>query len=115
MLAATALAYILIADPPGGPHLPGVLGEIQDEARSRRRSPGSRPPQSRPNINLSVPVPRPRLNRESFPAVMTLKEAARYLRTSETEVLRLIDEGKLAASRDNFTYKIARSQLDELR
>ena len=55
------------------------------------------------------------VRRETFPSVMTLKEAARYLHVTEDEVLKLIEEGKLAASRDNFTYKIARSQLDELR
>ena len=42
-------------------------------------------------------------------------QAARYLRVTEADILRLIEEGKLAASRDNFSYKIARSQLDELR
>lgn len=109
MLIASGLAYILIADPPNAPHLPGILGQIQEEARQRRPE-GERP--LRTNRTVTI---RPRISRENFPAVMNLKEAARYLRVSEAEILQLIEDGKLTASRDNFNYKIARSQLDELR
>jgi excisionase family DNA binding protein len=45
---------------------------------------------------------------------MNLKEAARYLQTTEEDILQMIDEGKLTAARDNYNYKIAKSQLDEL-
>lgn len=113
ILTAISLAYLLIADPPGAPHLPGILGQLQDEARKNR--PADAPRRTR---TVTIPTPgsvRPLVTRENFPSVMDLKQAARYLRVSEADILRLIEEGKLTASRDNFNYKIARSQLDELR
>ncbi len=112
MLVATGLAYILIADPPNAPRLPGILGQIQEEARQQRPA-GERP--LRVNRTVTIPGVRARISREPFPAVMDLKDAARYLRVSEAEILQMIEDGRLAASRDNFSYKIARSQLDELR
>ena len=116
MLAAVAIAYILIADPPSAPRLPGILGEIQDEARKHQPA---RPTTPRSKI-VNIPTPaanfRPKINinRDNFPSVMNLKQAARYLELSEDDVLKLIDEGKLTAARDNYNYKIAKSQLDEL-
>jgi excisionase family DNA binding protein len=119
MLVAIGLAYILIADPPGVPRLPGVLGELQDESRKSRSSSGGARPSASQNRPRTVTIPTPgfraSVSRENFPSVMTLKQAARYLHMSEEDILRLIEEGKLAASRDNFAYKIAKSQLDELR
>ncbi|MAS36418.1 MAG: hypothetical protein CL610_20615 [Anaerolineaceae bacterium] len=110
IVAAAGIAYILIADPPGAPHLPGFLGELQAEAR--KDSP------AKPRRSRTVTIPttgfRPSPSRETFPSVMNLKQAARYLKVSEDEVLQLIEEGKLAAARDNYAYKIAKSQLDEL-
>ncbi len=114
IFAAAALAYVLLADPPGVPRLPGVLGDLQEEARKHR--PAAVQPQQRRKI-VTIPTPGMRPvshNRDSYPRIMNLQQAARYLNTSEEDVLRLIEEGKLAASRDNFAYKIARSQLDEL-
>jgi excisionase family DNA binding protein len=115
LLAAVSIAWLLIADPPGAPRLPGILGQLQDEARQNR--PADAPARRAKTVTIPNPgsVVRPLVNRESFPNVMDLKQAARYLRVSEAEILRLIEEGKLTASRDNFSYKIARSQLDELR
>jgi excisionase family DNA binding protein len=114
LLAAVGIAYLLIADPPGAPRLPGILGQLQDEARKNR--PADAPPRRAKTVTIPTPASmRPLVTREDFPSVMDLKQAARYLRVSEAEILRLIEEGKLAASRDNFRYKIARSQLDELR
>lgn len=115
MLAAIGIAYILIADPPNAPRLPGILGDIQQEART---SQPARP--ARPSKVINIPTPaatlRPKINfnRDSFPSVMNLKEAARYMQVSEDDVLKLIEEGKLTAARDNYNYKIAKSQLDEL-
>ena len=119
MLAAIAIAYILIADPPSAPRLPGILGDIQDEARSNTSQP-STPAAPRRGKIVNIPTPaanlRPKINinRDNFPSVMNLKEAARYLELTEDDVLKLIDEGKLTAARDNYNYKIAKSQLDEL-
>ena len=119
LMAVVAIAYVLIADPPGAPTLPGVLGEIQAEARKAN---GQQPtaPKSQTGKVINIPTTkapaRPRINlkRDNFPNVMSLKEAARYLQTTEEEILKMIDEGKLTAARDNFNYKIAKSQLDEL-
>lgn len=50
----------------------------------------------------------------SVPSVMTLAEAAQYLRISQAEVIQLIDDGKIAAARIGGDYRIARVVLDEL-
>lgn len=47
------------------------------------------------------------------PNIMTVAEAAAYLRVSEAEVLRLIDEGKLGAARIGSTYRIAKIAVDD--
>ena len=123
MIVAIGLAYVLIIDPPNLPRLPGLLGELQDEARAGQPA---RPSTGQSNDNTStekktviIPDPntfRPKsgINRDKFPTIMNLKQAARYLEISEDEVLELIDSGKLTAARDNYNYKIAKSQLDEL-
>ena len=119
MLVAAGIAYILIADPPNAPRLPGLLGEIQTEARgSTVKTPRPQAPKQGKIINIptaSTPLrPKISLNRDNFPSIMNLKEAARYLQTTEEDILQMIDEGKLTAARDNYNYKIAKSQLDEL-
>ena len=45
---------------------------------------------------------------------MSLSEAALYMEVSEDVILQWIEEGRLTASRENYHYRIARSQLDEL-
>ncbi|MCB9453140.1 MAG: helix-turn-helix domain-containing protein [Anaerolineaceae bacterium] len=50
----------------------------------------------------------------TFPSVLTVDEAARYLRISESDVLQLIDEGRITAARIGGDYRIARVVLDEL-
>lgn len=47
------------------------------------------------------------------PDILTVAEAAAYLRVSEAEVMRLIDEGKLAAARIGDSYRIARIAIDD--
>ncbi len=47
------------------------------------------------------------------PSVMTPAEAAAYLKTSEFEVIALIEEGKLPAARIGGDYRIARSAVDD--
>lgn len=47
------------------------------------------------------------------PSVMTLTEAAAYLRASEQDVLDLIDDGKLPAARVGGAYRIARRAIDD--
>lgn len=49
-----------------------------------------------------------------FGSVLTVPEAARYLKVSEAEILQLIDDGRIAAARIGSDYRIARVVLDEL-
>jgi excisionase family DNA binding protein len=121
MIVAIGLAYILISDPPNAPRLPGLLGEIQAEARSGQKTDTdqSASPPKPEKKTVIVPAadtfrPKSEINRDKFPSVMSLKQAARYLQVTEDEVMALIDSGKLPAARDNYNYKIAKSQLDEL-
>ncbi len=52
--------------------------------------------------------------RADVPRVMDVKQAARYLRISEAEVIEAIKSGRLAASKSpQLGYSIARSVLDE--
>jgi excisionase family DNA binding protein len=47
------------------------------------------------------------------PSIMTVAEAAAYLRSSEQDVLDLIDANKLAAARVGGVYRIARRAIDD--
>jgi excisionase family DNA binding protein len=49
-----------------------------------------------------------------FGKVLTVAEAARYLKVSDTDVLDLINNGKLPASRIGSDYRIARSAIDDM-
>jgi excisionase family DNA binding protein len=53
----------------------------------------------------------PTLNRT--PDIMTVAEAAAYMRVSEADVLSLIDQGKLGAARIGDTYRIARIAIED--
>lgn len=104
MVVAAAVAYILIANPQNAPRLPGLLGDIQRE----RQNPAPQP--SAPVARVEPAHPP----REQFPAILTVKQAAQYMQVSEAEIVNLIEASKLAAARINYTYRIARSNLDEL-
>jgi excisionase family DNA binding protein len=118
MVAAAFIAYVLIYNPVNAPTLPGILGEIQ---RQRREQGGEEMP-SQPRqpmrrvqvVSVGAPPPAPSATLENFPSVLTVAQAARYLKTTEAEVMELIETGKLAAARINYTYRIARSNLDDL-
>lgn len=117
LIAAVIIAYILIADPQNAPPLPGILGEIQAERRSQEQAgvSGASLPASRAEPMASPAAPQPAApRRESFGSILTVKEAASYMRLNEADILKLIDEGKLAAARINYSYRIARSNLDDL-
>ena len=47
------------------------------------------------------------------PNIMTVAEAASYMRVSESEVLELINAGKLGAARIGDTYRIARIAIED--
>ena len=113
MVLVVALAWVLLSDAPGLPRLPGLLGELQDEARAQGPLRGTAEERPR-GINLPGLPLRPGNRRETFPSVMSLSEAALYMEVSEDDILQWIEEGRLTASRENYHYRIARSQLDEL-
>ncbi len=117
LVLASIVAYILIADPTNAPRLPGILGVIQAE----RRANGDQPvrPRNRtvtvmPRGTTTVAAPAPKPTKQ-FGSVLSTKEAAEYMNVTEADILRWIDEGKLAAARINYMYKIAKSNLDDLR
>ncbi len=47
------------------------------------------------------------------PDIMTVAEAAAYMRISEREIMSLIDQGKLGAARIGDTYRIARIAIED--
>lgn len=124
MVVAVILAYILIADPPNAPTLPGILGQIQNERRGKPSQPPSSSSSSRPKQQQQQ-RPAQRHPLESFMPVrtqpikvanvMSVKEAAVYLGITPEDIMQLIDDGKLAAARDSGGFRIARSVLDDLR
>ena len=124
MIIAVLVAYILIADPPNAPHLPGILGDIQNERHGKPSEPPSSSSSSdRPKPQQQRPAQRHPL--ESFMPmrsqpmkvanVLSVKEAAAYMGVNPDEIMRLIDAGKLPAARDSSGFRIARSVLDELK
>jgi excisionase family DNA binding protein len=51
---------------------------------------------------------------DTFPQVMTVSEAARYLKISDHDVLQLIDEGSIRANKDRHGYfTVTKQALDE--
>lgn len=118
MIIAVVVAYILIADPPNAPHLPGILGQIQNERRGKPSQPPpsssskqQRPAQRHPLESFMPTRPQP----IKVASVLSVKEAAAYMGVTPEEILRLIDAGKLSAARDSTGFRIARSVLDELK
>ncbi|MDX2162077.1 MAG: helix-turn-helix domain-containing protein [bacterium] len=70
-------------------------------------TPYSPPSASYPFGGASTPAPA------APPSIMTTGQAAEYLRVTEAEIERLIDEGKLPAARTASGYRIARSAIDD--
>ncbi|MBW4439386.1 MAG: helix-turn-helix domain-containing protein [Pleurocapsa minor GSE-CHR-MK-17-07R] len=75
-------------------------------------TPGGLPPASDP---WHTPAPiQPRAPAQRPPDIMTVQEAAGYMRISEQEVLNLIEDGKLPAARmGGNNYRIARIAIDD--
>lgn len=65
-------------------------------------------------MGTGTPAAPKSMNRNDAPRVMDVKQAARYLRISEADVLEAIKAGRLAASKSpQLGYTIARIVLDE--
>jgi excisionase family DNA binding protein len=139
MFIALAIAYLLIANPPNAPRLPGILGDIQkgipanSQSQSASKTPAEKLRNEEPEQETTSTTRQPEVInfvarvqqlpqqpaqvagwRDKFPPVMDTKQAARYLQVTEEYVMELIDQGKLAAARNNYRYQIAKSQLDDL-
>ncbi len=142
MIVSATIAYILIADPPQAPRLPGVLGDLQAERRGTARPNQTvTPPQTNETVNEVRPTPpekpaapsaparpaqRHPLERYATPAattqrpaavrnIMTVREAADYMAVPQAEIMAWIEGGKLPAARGNGGFVIARSLLDEMK
>ncbi len=97
MIISVAVASYLIFSRPPTP--PGVRAEF--------------PPMVRPP-SASYPVSSsPYGARTAAPSVMTVSEAAAYLRVPEADIEGLINDGKLPAARTASGYRIARSAIDD--
>jgi excisionase family DNA binding protein len=84
-----------------------VASQLVRQARSE--SGGAGAPVTSP-FTMRMPTPAPQ---QDAPSIMTVAEAAAYLRVSEQDVLDLIDEGKLPAARVGGAYRIARRAVDD--
>ncbi len=74
-------------------------------------APQQQQPKPKSNANpFYQPTPPPPA---PVPNIMTVAEAARYMRVSENEVLDLINGGKLAAARIGDSYRIARIAIED--
>lgn len=72
----------------------------------------STPPSSTLPLNRMQPFVPPSAPPPA-PDIMTIPEAAAYLRVSEAEVMRLIDDGKLPAARIGDSFRIARIAIED--
>lgn len=57
--------------------------------------------------------PRRTQSNRKYPTIMSTAEAASYLEISEGDLMELIEQGKIAAARINYRYRISRDVLDE--
>lgn len=120
MIVGVTVAYILIADPPNAPTLPGILGEIQTERHGKSAAPPSSSDTPKPPQRPAQRHPLERfISGSSQPikvaTILSVKEAAVYMGMNPDEIMGLIDAGKLPAARDSGGFRIARSVLDELK
>lgn len=69
---------------------------------------GVLPTTPQPRQSSSMPPVSPKA-----PDIMTVAEAAAYMRLSESEVLSLIDEGRLGAAKIGSSFRIARIAIDD--
>ena len=71
------------------------------------------PPSDKMPASPMRPFATPNMMQPSVHDILTIPEAAAYLRVSEEEVMRLIDDGKLPAARIGDSFRIARIAIDD--
>ena len=71
-------------------------------------------PRPQPSRTYPAPqTPQPPPMPAQVPNIMTVAEASAYMRVTESDVLNLIDQGKLGAARIGDTYRIARIAIED--
>lgn len=85
-----------------------VASQLVRQARSEGETAAGAPAMP-PFFSRTPAPPAP----QNAPAIMTVTEAAAYLRVSEQDVRDLIDAGKLPAARVGGEYRIARRAVDD--
>ena len=105
-MTSMVVAYMLIFRHPNTVIGQGKDGGPRQTERTARKK-------SQPERTRFAPI-KPVLRR-NLPSVMSTVEAASYLNITEQALLNLIIEGKIAAARINYRYKIARTVLDDFK
>jgi excisionase family DNA binding protein len=108
------------AQQPGGGGLAGAgvglgagagLGAVMGQTMAQAMQPGQPPPQpGAPGAAPAAPTPG---TPPSAPDIMTLSEAAAYIRVGEQDVLDAIKAGQLKAKQIGSSYRISKQAVDE--
>ncbi|MFQ3568149.1 MAG: helix-turn-helix domain-containing protein [Aggregatilineales bacterium] len=98
--AIVGVAYLIASVPPGT-----SSGDQPAKDEEAKRFEPFQP------FQPQMPQPPPVL--DALPKVLSVEQAAAYLRRTPAEVLALIEQGKLPAARDSSGYQIARIALED--
>lgn len=114
MVVATGVAYTLLRNATPDDNVIVEKPAPTEQKPEQNPTPLARKPPTVDVWKASTPPANTALRpRRDFPTVMNTMEAARYLNVTERDVLKLIDDGKIAAAKINSRYRISRSVLDE--
>ncbi len=97
IIALVVVGYLIFSRPQTPPGVPAEFPPLM-------RPPSASYPLSTPGYGAPTTPP---------PSVMTVAEAAAYLRVTEADIQGLIDDGKLPAARTASGFRIARSAIDD--
>jgi excisionase family DNA binding protein len=98
--AIVGVAYLIASVPPG---TSSGSRPVEDE----------KPKRFEPAQPFQPQIPEPPATLVDLPRVLSVEQAAAYLRRTPAEVLTLIEQGKLPAARDSSGYRIARIALED--
>lgn len=102
--AIVGVAYLIASVPPG-------TASSDRPAESEKEKENRKPFEPLPPFQPQILEPPPKL--VDLPKVLSVEQAAAYLRRTPAEVLALIEQGKLPAARDSSGYRIARIALED--
>ncbi len=103
VLALIGVAYLILSRPKSPPNTPPVVPPTYSYGAPSTSAPSN----NFPFAGMPKQAPPP------MPSVMTVDEAAAYLRVTAADIQGLIDEGKIAAARTASGFRIARRVLDD--